>query len=341
MKNLIVLLVSLSCLNASAAIWRLNNNPSVDADFRTFAAAHDSASAGDTIYVEGNGMTAHYGNINISKKLVLIGPGYFLNENDSTYANPNFARFLTIIIHAGGAGTELYGLYIYTNDGNTNKLYVRASDVIISRNYFYQDGYNIIMIDANVQNVTITQNYLQEVQVNATVSNIIISNNFVGYRIYMNSSSSGIITNNTVVHSIDNVYNSQIKNNLTLQNLGGFDALSVNNSGNNVAYNISATVLISGGNYGPGNTGSVDMSTVLVGYPTKGTYSTDGRFQLKSGGPAAGAGEGGIDCGMFGGSLPYVLSGLPAIPRIYEAIIPSAGSTVSGLPVVIKAKSQN
>jgi hypothetical protein len=341
MKKLAVLFMSLSFASVNATIWRLNNNPAVDADFRTFTEAQDSASAGDTIYVEGNGNEAHYGNISITKQLVLIGPGYFLNENDSTYANPNFARFLSIYIRASAAGTEIYGLYIFTTDGNTNKLRIYASDVIISRNYFYQNNYNNLTINANVQDVTITQNYLYSVELGATVSNIMISNNFIGYRIYMNNSSSGIITNNTLGQSIENVYNSQIKNNLTLQDLGAFDALSVNNSGNYVAYNISATSLLSGGSYGPGNLGGVDMSTVLAGYPTKGLYSTDGRWQIKAGGPADGAGEGGIDCGMFGGSMPYVLSGLPAIPRIYEAIVPTAGSTISGLPVIIKAKSQN
>jgi hypothetical protein len=271
---------------------------------------------------------------------VLIGPGYFLTENDSTYANPNFARFLSIRIQATAAGTEIYGVYVFTQDANTNNLVVYASDVIISRNYFYPSGQNTLSIHANVQNVTITQNYLYEVYLNATASNMIISNNFIQYRIIMNNTSSGIITNNVVGQQIENAYNSQIKNNILFENIGG-DVLSVNHSGNYVAYNITATQLVGGGSYGPGNVGSVDMSTVFTGYPTQGDYSTDARWQIKAGGPADGAGEGGIDCGMFGGSLPYVLSGLPAIPRIYEAIIPTAGSTVSGLPVIIRVKSQN
>jgi hypothetical protein len=273
--------------------------------------------------------------------MVLIGPGYFLNQNDSTYANANFARFLSIKIQATAAGTEIYGVYIFTTDNNTNNLKIYASDVIISRNYFNQSGQNALSIQSDVQNVTITQNYLYELYVNAKASNIIISNNYIGYRIYIGiNSSSGMITNNVIAQRIENVYNCQIKNNIIYQAAGG-DVLSVNNSGNYIAYNLSSAALPASGNYGPGNLESVDMSTVFAGYPTQGAYSTDGRWQLLDGGPASGAGEGGIDCGMFGGSLPYVLSGLPAIPRIYEAIIPTAGSTVSGLPVIIKVKSQN
>ena len=49
-----------------------------------------------------------------------------------------------------------------------------------------------------------------------------------------------------------------------------------------------------------------------------GAGSTDGKWQLKQGSQAIGAGVGGIDCGMFGGNFPFVLSGIPAIPAIYE-----------------------
>ncbi|MEE4175995.1 MAG: hypothetical protein V2I46_00655 [Bacteroides sp.] len=343
MKRLTIIFLMLSFFSAGATSWRLNNNPNVNADFSTFQAAHDAAAAGDTIYVEGNGNESHYGNITISKKLIIIGPGYFLNENDSTYANPIFARFLSIYIQPTAVGTEIYGLYVYTPDGNTNNLRIRASDVVISRNSFYLNGYNNILIDANVENVSITQNYTYEIKTSSNsivANNILISNNYVNNSINLNNLSSAIISNNVIRAYISNVFYSQIKNNILYQEHGG-DVLSVQNTGNYVANNLVAGGLVSGGNYGPGNFGNVDMSTVFVGYPTQGSYSTDGLWQLKADGPAIGAGEGGIDCGMFGGPLPYVLSGLPAIPRIYEAIVPTAGSTFTGLPVIIKAKSQN
>jgi hypothetical protein len=343
MKKLTAIFLMLSFFSAGATSWRLNNNPAVDADFSTFQAAHDAAAAGDTIYVEGNGNEAHYGNITISKKLIIIGPGYFLNENDSTYANPIFARVLSIYIQPTAAGTEIYGLYIYTADANTNHLRIRASNVVIARNSFYLNYLNNILIDANVENVSITQNYAYQILTSSNsivANNILISNNFISNIIDLNNLSSAIISNNVIRAYLTHVFYSQIKNNIFYQ-AHTMDVLCVGNTGNFVAYNLLAGGLVSGGTYGPGNVGNVDMSTVFVGYPTQGSYSTDGLWQLKADGPAIGAGEGGIDCGMFGGPLPYVLSGLPAIPRIYEAIVPSAGSTTSGLPVIIKAKSQN
>jgi len=343
MKRIILLMLCLGVGAAYATSWRLNNNPAVNADFTTFQAAHDAASAGDTIYIEGNGDIDQnsYGTLIISKKLVIIGPGYYLTENEFTYANPLVARTGGIKIESTAEGTEIYGLYIFSlGGGNLQDLDIQASNVIISRNRFNFGTNNELRITQNVQNVTISQNIIYGIYISSAAVNILVTNNYIEDRINSINTSNGIFTNNVIRHGFVNVYNSQIKNNI-LYATGIGDALSVNNAGNYIAYNLVSNNLISGGNYGPGNIGNVDMSTVFVGYPTQGSHSNDGRWQLKDDSPAIGAGEGGIDCGMFGGPLPYVLSGLPAIPRIYEAIVPTAGSTTSGLPVIIKAKSQN
>jgi len=58
--------------------------------------------------------------------------------------------------------------------------------------------------------------------------------------------------------------------------------------------------------------------------------STDGQWQVlqNSSSVAYKAGTDGTDCGMFGGTLPYTLSGLPAIPSIATINI-TGGSTVT------------
>ena len=56
---------------------------------------------------------------------------------------------------------------------------------------------------------------------------------------------------------------------------------------------------------------------------------------------AKGAGEGGTDCGAFGGDEPYVLSGLPSGPIVYELSMPSQVSGSSTLNVRVKARVQN
>ena len=107
MRNLIVFLMCLSFFGAGAKSWRLSNNPAVKADFSTFQAAHDAAAAGDTIYVDGTGENLSYGHAAVTKKLIIIGPGYFLNENDSTQANKIYARLYSMVIESSAAGTEV------------------------------------------------------------------------------------------------------------------------------------------------------------------------------------------------------------------------------------------
>jgi hypothetical protein len=340
MKKIAVFMLMFCFFGANAAVWRLNNNPAVDAGFRTFAEAQEAAAAGDTIYIEGNGEQNHYGSVTVTKQLVLIGPGYFLNENDSTYANGTFARFRSMVVQSTAAGTRIYGLYFYSEDYNIRHLTIRASDVVAARNYFYSHDYNQIVVDSSVNNLTIVQNYAYFISIKAQASNCMIANNYINNRIELNNLSNAMVVNNVIGYGINNAYNCQIRNNIIVNNPGG-DILSVNNSGNTISYNMFPGGLIAGGIYGPGNVGNINMADVFVGYPGTGDYSTDGRWKLKNDSPAIGAGEGGIDCGIFGGTLPYVLSGLPPVPRIYEAVVPTAGSTASGLPVIIKAISQN
>ena len=87
-----------------------------------------------------------------------------------------------------------------------------------------------------------------------------------------------------------------------------------------------------------GNQENVDMATVFVD-PTSGT---DSDYQLIPGtSPALGAGIAGEDCGIYGGSFPYHISLLPAIPAIWEVTLNNYGSDVVPINVNIKAKAHN
>ena len=84
------------------------------------------------------------------------------------------------------------------------------------------------------------------------------------------------------------------------------------------------------------------MSTVFVDYD----LYIDNGYILTPDSPAIGAGANGGDCGMFSSDYdgnPYILSGMPAIPAIYEidfnsTFFPSGSDT---LQVDVKAKSHN
>jgi len=140
-----------------------------------------------------------------------------------------------------------------------------------------------------------------------------------------------VITNNILLSNIF-VYNSNIQNNIVAYSYGGI----ADNTGNNISYNLMA---IAGTNSNH-NQFSVDMTTVFVDF--NGVHSSpDGKWQLAEGSLAKGAGSSGVDCGIFGGSTPYVLSGIPDLPHIYEADIPATANTGSSFEISIKVKSGN
>ena len=84
------------------------------------------------------------------------------------------------------------------------------------------------------------------------------------------------------------------------------------------------------------NKANVSSAALFVGDATE---SSDGRWKLKAGSPAIGAGEGGVDCGAYGGPNPYILSGLPVGPTIYELNVSSYVTSSGNLPMTIKVKS--
>ena len=73
--------------------------------------------------------------------------------------------------------------------------------------------------------------------------------------------------------------------------------------------------------------------------------SVDQAYQLSAGSPAIGAGipNGAtpVDCGAFGGPNTYKLSGIPAIPSIYELQVPPSATTTTDMLINMKSRSNN
>lgn len=109
--------------------------------------------------------------------------------------------------------------------------------------------------------------------------------------------------------------------------------VNINNGTNlNVSFNTAA----SPNQFGTTNNNVVaDMTTLFV---DPALNSTDGDYQLR---PGSAPGSDGADRGAFGGVIVqnrYQLSGLAAIPVIYE-IQTNGVATPTGLPVTIKART--
>lgn len=343
----------LICNMATAKIWRVNNIPGVNADFTTLQAAHDGASAGDTLHLEGS--PTSYGSLTCSKKLAIIGPGYFLGENPNTQAVALTAYVGNIYFYVGSEGSIIMGC-----DFNASTCQVFCDNIVIRRNKFSQrSGNNIdyycgvvyLQYQSNnsnlpVNNVIISQNFGVVVDGNSRAhTGVLISNNYLGWNGYGGDATTGACVNmhaNSVVIFQNNIfrrgqviaYNSNFNNNIMVA--GSFPG-----TGNLVSNNIANASQFGNTN---GNQENVDMATVFIGSGSG--ISSDGAWKLKAGSPAIGAGFGStvanpIDCGMYGGYFPYALSGMPPIPSIYFFENQPVGSNSDPIDVSIKVKSNN
>ncbi|MBX2963042.1 MAG: hypothetical protein KF687_11060 [Cyclobacteriaceae bacterium] len=334
----IILCLTVFTLSAQAKIWRVNNNPGVVADFTTLQAAHDGASAGDTIMLESS--PTSYGSLTATKRIVIIGCGYLLNENYPINPILNSASVGQIIFESGSSGSVLLSVRLPQNSTH----FLRDSNIIISRCYTSFTGVGnqpVIFNDVPVSNIIFYQNFaVGFISVNGgSVSNLHISNNLL-YRLQLSSPTVGIVSNNILLAtgSFDQI----IATSQTLSNniLIGGSGTSFNGSSfiHNIDAGGSAFARFGTTNGNIGNLTTTQVNNIFLGATGN---STDGQWQLKAGSVAIGAGVNGVDCGMFGGETPYVLSGLPPIPFFTKIINTTQGSNATPLQVTVSVESKN
>lgn len=335
--TLVVLILGLITTTTRAKIWWVDSNPANRQNFTTVQAAHNAASPGDTIYVAGS--TVSYGNLTMSKKLYIFGPGYFLTENPKTQARPLSAKVINVSVDHESNGSLITGMVV------EGKIHFNTGEIIFKRNKVVLSANDLIEIgdQVPVTNIILKQNYILNtrtgysglscIRVFDNCQNILVTNNFIDgaetpiniYAVKSSPLATLEILNNTIRGQME-IYNSLIHNNILREgNFFGAD--------NNIQCNLGNDDQFGTDN---GNQANIDMATVFSS-----GNSPDGQWQLSATSPAIGAGIGGQNCGMFGGSDPYVLSGLPALPTIYFFSAPASGSPTMNFQVSIKVKSQN
>lgn len=309
---------------AQARILRVNNNPGSSAQYTSWNAVYSAAVSGDTIYVEGS--TASYSISNsayqIKKKLTIIGPGYFLSENGNSQTDKT-ATFYWLNFATGSEGSEVKGLNIaFLIDHEAVNNLTFTNNKIAG---FWSNTYSTNMvIKGNYISGSNGQQYM--------CNNLIFTNNY-----WNNTANSptintnkAIITNNIIRATYPiTLNNTSFSNNIIISG-------TLNGSGNTFYNNLTNGTQVPEGN---GNQRNVNMNDVFVCYSTCTGFSTDARYMLKDGSPAIGAGLYGEDCGIFGGDSPYILSGMPNIPSIYQLSVPGTATQNNLLKVTIKAKS--
>jgi hypothetical protein len=325
MKYFILFMFVLASTSGYSKIWRINNNNGVVADFTTAQAAHDAAAANDTLMFEpsGNG----YGNITVIKKLTLFGVGYFLSNSNPNSPITSDTSLGTVTFNVGSSGSLISGLTV------TAYVNINTSNITVKGN----NG-GTLTVAAAASNVVIARNFNMYVDTQGTCSNIVVSNNYLT-GIDVNDTQVGVIVSYNVIKGTLTCTGQTFSNNIYVQ--GSSVTLTSSTVSNNIDARVAGSSVFGTSN---GNIGNVSPLVVFVGGAVSGTNYTpayDGDLVLKAGSPAIGAGIGGVDCGIFGGSSPYKLSGLPPVPLLTKFVSSGIGSNSTPVTITISAQSSN
>jgi len=327
----------------NATIWRVNNTNGVDADFTTITSAIGSASVlnGDTLHIEPS--STSYGSFTLTKRLILIGNGYFLggtNGNAGLQANENTSEFSIITLSTGSNGSKFLGLefnrFTFANVAG-------LGDYLVENCHL---EYGILGLPNNqtITDVTFSKcaisRYLDFSNTNATLHNFTIENciyySSTAYSMDMlaNTASTNLVFRNNTLnsHRFSNITGFYVANNIFLRNAAStFNSCVVKN--NLFVFNQTGITI------GPLSTNGNNLVSQTRASLIVDTGSEDGKFQLAVGSPAIG---GGVDigstkpdCGAFGGNDPYVLSGIPAVPSIYSFSFPNSNSVPLNSPSIL------
>ena len=232
---------------------------------------------------------------------------------------------------------ETLQLYSYITSANS------LNNVIITRNKIFRIYFNNYSTSGGANNLFL-QNYiynstssLYTIDIEAYFDNTLFQNNFIAntYSSYFNCidvdpASAVSFTNNVISGDVLNAPTTIFENNIFID-----ATMSDISSPGSFSYNITNLDILPAGN---NNDVIADLTTIFdETCPT--CSSTDGQYQIDTLSAAATHATDGGQCGMFGGTDPYVLSGIPAVPAIFYFQSPSSGSAATGLPVTIRIKS--
>jgi hypothetical protein len=292
--------------------------------------------------------------LNITKRTTIIGTGYFLNFTNS--ASTGEVEFNNISLNPGSDGSYITGI-------KCGWLDVASSNNIIQRCYISTNvhiGFNRAtnLWNGTANNVMFLQNYATRLHIInqngvGSATNFVVKGNIFTNAFHLEGNLSGEISNNTFYQSTDQTYASFqssiggqtckilpiiFRNNIMMriaQNTCQINAYPTTDFNGNV-FTQNFTNLPSS------NTINANPDALFLGYPNNpNNLALDARAQLSANSVAKTAGVGGTEAGAFGGDMPYVLSGIPTVPNIYQLTVPIQVPQNGTLNVQIKAKTNN
>ena len=357
MKQTILLLMatlgSLAGLLHAKTITVDNRVGSV-AMFSNLQSAINAADHGDTILIAGSPNS--YGDVAIGKRLKLVGSGYFLTENqiDGITKQSSFIKSITFGAHSSETfqsnpnGSEIIGLHV-DSVGSAGLNWVSIEGLNYSGNVS-----GIIMDSCRIGGITNSfLNYNSKspslmyfsarrcwlggggVPTGSSLRNCMVVGG-IEFR-------AGSTVDHCILQAADtrSQAESLIVNSIFVASGSGPTAASfANNCKGSVDYCMAVGGL-------PIQGSPTFLKPGVGNHPTIGYLETvfqygnpvDRQFLLAPESPARGIGLNGVDLGMFGGATPYIISGVPPLPRITHFSTPASATSSSGLRFELKAKS--
>ena len=324
-----------------AKIFRLGyTGPQITGtDFTDAKSAHDAASAGDTLLL----FPGNYSISPATKKLVYLGYGYYTSGTDG---NLNLQMLtgtcsLSLDLYAEASGSTFEGidnLVAYPSyNQNVNDITIRrckgsvgvfGGEGTTCNNWKVLQCFEMAIVrqnlGGNTTNLRVENSHISTMYFDGSIlhtgqfKNCVFA---VGSNLYNNA----INFQNCIFQ-----YSSQITGNSnSLFQYCLFSDADPGLSGSNNKFDIPFS-------------DNAGVNNIFTGYPFEVPGETaDGKYKLKPGSPAIGAGMGGVDMGMFGGANPYKLSGIPSIPAFYKLTAPSNNATTNPYTITFSVRSNN
>lgn len=327
---LAALLAAGTLLPANAVTWRLNPNPDAGADFTSIdeAMADDRVKEGDELLLDPG---TYSGDNKLTKnRLTLTGPGHFLAQDG--WSNIDRVIFDNITL---SEGSTIQGC-IVKSDLNTHN-YCKILRCNVS-NIVYQYDKSDVLIESNYINNLMPSHLPNGKGINFKIRNNIITG-YIGRIINSTIQHNTIYTASSVFQSVtystitDNII---VHPQTTSSNPLSLIFYSCDTTGDTFVNNVLSLTADQLNSAYPDN--------YYVGATLENTFIdniTGDRYLLRDDSVTKGKATDGGECGAFGGSHPYVLSGIPTnMPSITEAKIPTT-PTDGKLAITLKIAIQN
>ncbi|MBR1667908.1 MAG: hypothetical protein IJ693_06470 [Bacteroidaceae bacterium] len=300
-KILFVLAAASMTMAAQAKILRVSNVAGSSAPYTSVKDAIGVAEEGDTIMLDGS--ATNYGNVEISKRVVLIGPGYLLGENGIVDEAAPSAVISNLTVTKNAPNTVIKGIKIIS--GAT----INGPKTIVTRCMFTGD------LNLGAVNTIVHQNFFYKARVGTTQFylddyNMQITNNII-YGGIIRSIGGSYIAYNTII--FENTENAAFSNIITSA----------------IEHNIMPNGEVSGNGWNDTSSNNFSDNLEYKGFVYK-DISTDMDVQ------SASAKISEDKYGAFAGEDPYVLSGVPSGPVIQDLVVPASVEKGSTMSVTVK-----